>query len=188
MNLGTIRKRPEMEEKAEVSGKSIRLGTLKFQTPARITLLAVQIGLLSASVPATSMSGAPGNTAKNGFGIAPSIKNSDWFREFVFRGLQSSVNQGFLSIPVTLVLGINCSNSFATRGQNLASIAPIVFPSPFSCGESQKHLADHCSSANTIRTLPLFDVFNSGYSCSSWLEPAEAPPAAIAMYWVPFTA
>jgi hypothetical protein len=34
-----------MKEKAEVSGKSIRLGTLKFQMPARITLLAAQIGL-----------------------------------------------------------------------------------------------------------------------------------------------
>jgi len=42
-----------MEGKAEVSGKSIGLGTLKFPTPARITLLAAQIGLWSAFVLAT---------------------------------------------------------------------------------------------------------------------------------------
>ena len=53
MNLGTIRKRPEMEEKAEVSGKSIRLGTPKFRMPARIAFLAVQSGLWSAFVLAT---------------------------------------------------------------------------------------------------------------------------------------
>ena len=52
-NLGTIRKLPEMEGKAGVSGKSIRLGTLKFPMPARITLLAAQIGLWSAFVLAT---------------------------------------------------------------------------------------------------------------------------------------
>ena len=52
-NLGTIQKRPEMEEKVEVSGKSIRLGTQKFPMPARITLLAAQIGLWSAFVLAT---------------------------------------------------------------------------------------------------------------------------------------
>jgi hypothetical protein len=42
-----------MEGKAEVSGKSIRLGTLKFRMPVRITLLAAQIGLWSAFVLAT---------------------------------------------------------------------------------------------------------------------------------------
>jgi hypothetical protein len=36
-NLGIIQRRPEMEGKAVVSGKSIRFGTLKFQMPARIT-------------------------------------------------------------------------------------------------------------------------------------------------------
>ena len=42
-----------MEGKAEVYGKSIRHGTLKFRMPARITLLAAQIGLWSAFVLAT---------------------------------------------------------------------------------------------------------------------------------------
>jgi hypothetical protein len=42
-----------MGEKVEVSGKSIRLGTQKFLMPARITLLAAQIGLWSAFVLAT---------------------------------------------------------------------------------------------------------------------------------------
>jgi hypothetical protein len=53
MNLGTIQRRLETEEKAEASGKSIRLGTLKFPMPARTTLLAAQIGLSSAFVLAT---------------------------------------------------------------------------------------------------------------------------------------
>jgi len=42
-----------MEEKAEVSGKSIRRGTLKFQMSARTTLLAARIGLWNAFVLAT---------------------------------------------------------------------------------------------------------------------------------------
>jgi len=52
-NLGTIQRRPETEGKAEVFGKSIGLGTLKFPMPVRITSLAAQIGLWSAFVLAT---------------------------------------------------------------------------------------------------------------------------------------
>ena len=53
MNPGIVRRRPEMEGKAEVSGKSTRLGTLKFPMPARTTLLAAPIGRSSAFVLAT---------------------------------------------------------------------------------------------------------------------------------------
>jgi hypothetical protein len=53
MNLGTIQKRPETEERAEVFGKSTRHGIPKFRMPARITSLAAQIGLCSAFVPVT---------------------------------------------------------------------------------------------------------------------------------------
>jgi hypothetical protein len=42
-----------MEGKAEVSGKSIRFGTLKYPMPVRITLNAAQIGLSRAFVLAT---------------------------------------------------------------------------------------------------------------------------------------
>lgn len=55
-----------MEGKAGACGRSIGAGTLKFPTPARMTLLAARIGPWSAFVPATSMSGARGNTARNG--------------------------------------------------------------------------------------------------------------------------
>jgi transposase len=70
-----------MEGKAEVSGKSIRLGTLKFPMPVRITLNAARIGLWSAFVLATSMNGVLGNTARNVLKTAPSIQNNDSRRE-----------------------------------------------------------------------------------------------------------
>jgi hypothetical protein len=80
-NLGTIQRPPEMEGKAEVSGKSIGLGTPRFPMPAHIMLPAAQIGLWNAFVRATSMSGAPGNTAKNGLKTARSIQNKHSRRE-----------------------------------------------------------------------------------------------------------
>jgi len=78
-----------MEGRAEACGKSIKRGTRKFQTPVRTTLRAARIGLCGASGLAISMSGVPGNTARNGLKTALSIQNNDSRRE-IQRELRSA--------------------------------------------------------------------------------------------------
>src|SRR5260370_15903062 len=60
-----------MEEKAEGSGRSIRLGTPRSLIRARMTLLAAQTGLWNAFALATWMNGVHGNTARRDLKIVP---------------------------------------------------------------------------------------------------------------------
>ena|SRR5579864_8336261 len=77
MNPVIAQPQSEMEEKAGVSGKSIKRGTRKFRMPAHIASLAARIGLCSASALDTSMSGARGNTARSDFKTARLIQDND---------------------------------------------------------------------------------------------------------------